>query len=86
MKFYKKRGGKYMDRDEEKDLYIKAKLKDGHIPEKIDNLFNNSAKLVENIEHKEKQKAIHFQENSNSCGLCCNGIRWRKHICNNTRL
>ena len=31
-----------MDRDEEKDLYIKAKLKDGHIPEKIDNLFNNS--------------------------------------------
>ena len=27
--------------DEEKDLYIKSKIKDGHIPEKIDNLFNN---------------------------------------------
>lgn len=37
-----------MNRDEEKDLYIKAKIKDGHIPEKIDNLFNNSINLVEN--------------------------------------
>lgn len=37
-----------MDRDEEKDLYIKSKIKDGHIPEKIDNLFNNFSKLVEN--------------------------------------
>lgn len=31
--------------DEEKDLYIKSKIKDGHIPEKIDNLFNNSINL-----------------------------------------
>lgn len=45
-----------MDRDEEKDLYIKAKLKDGHIPEKIDNLFNNSAKLVQEKEPQKKNK------------------------------
>lgn len=37
-----------MDREEEKDLLIKAKLKDGYIPEKIDNLFNNSAQIFEN--------------------------------------
>lgn len=51
-----------MDRDEEKDLYIKAKLKDGHIPEKIDDLFNNSAKLVEDIEPaKKNKKQVIFQ-------------------------
>lgn len=38
-----------MDREEEKDLYIKSKLKeDNKIPEKIDNLFNDSARLIEN--------------------------------------
>ena len=37
-----------MDRDEEKDLYIKARIKNAYIPEKIDNLFNNSINLVEN--------------------------------------
>lgn len=36
-----------MDREQEKDLYIKSKLKDTYIPEKIDDLFNNSIKLVE---------------------------------------
>ena len=50
-----------MDRDEEKDLYIKARLKDGHIPEKIDNLFNNSAKLIENIEPQKKKKPVFLQ-------------------------
>ena len=45
-----------MDRDEEKDLYIKAKLKDGYIPEKIDNLFNNSAQIIENIKPPKKNK------------------------------
>lgn len=45
-----------MDRDEEKDLFIKSKLKDGHIPEKIDDLFNNSIKLAENIEPPKKNK------------------------------
>lgn len=34
--------------DEEKDLYIKSKIKDGYIPEKIDDIFNNSIKLSEN--------------------------------------
>ena len=37
-----------MDKDEEKDLFIKSKIKDGYIPEKIDELFNNSINLVEN--------------------------------------
>ena len=36
-----------MINDEEKDLYIKSKIKDGHIPEKIDSLFNNSKNLVQ---------------------------------------
>lgn len=53
-----------MDRDEEKDLYIKSKIKDGHIPEKIDDLFNNSinvvnergSKMEENKEKQEPQK------------------------------
>ena len=44
-----------MDKDEEKDLFIKAKIKDNHIPEKIDNLFNNSIKLAENIEQPKKK-------------------------------
>ena len=39
-----------MDKDEEKDLFIKSKLKDGYIPEKIDDLFNNSINLIENKE------------------------------------
>ena len=34
--------------DEEKDVYIKGKIKNGYIPEKIDNLFNNSTKIIEN--------------------------------------
>lgn len=37
-----------MINDEEKDLYIKSKIKDGDIPEKIDDIFNNSIKLFEN--------------------------------------
>ena len=37
-----------MINDEEKDLYIKSKIKDGYIPEKIDDIFNNSIKLSEN--------------------------------------
>ena len=48
-----------MDRDEEKDLLIKAKLKDGYIPEKIDNLFNNSVKIFEN------KGGISMEENTN---------------------
>lgn len=47
-----------MDRDEEKDLYIKAKIKDGYIPEKIDDLFNNSAKLVEDNKPPKKNQVI----------------------------
>ena len=42
--------------DEEKDLYIKSKIKDGHIPEKIDNLFNNSINL-------EKERGINMNIN-----------------------
>ena len=42
--------------DEEKDLYIKSKIKDGHIPEKIDNLFNNSINL-------EKERGINMNMN-----------------------
>lgn len=41
--------------DEEKDLYIKSKIKDGHIPEKIDDLFNNSINLV-------KERGINMNE------------------------
>ena len=33
--------------NEEKDIYIKTKIKDKNIPEKIDELFNNSINLVE---------------------------------------
>lgn len=48
-----------MDRDEEKDLFIKAKLKDGYIPEKIDNLFNNSAQIFENERGKNMKENTH---------------------------
>lgn len=37
-----------MYNDEEKDLFIKSELKDNYIPERIDNLFNNSINLIEN--------------------------------------
>lgn len=52
--------------DEEKDLYIKAKIKDGHIPERIDNLFNNSIKIIENKgeEKMEEKKDQNTEENS----------------------
>lgn len=33
--------------DEEKDLYIKSKIKDGNIPPKINDLFENSLKIIE---------------------------------------
>jgi len=48
-----------MDRDEEKDLLIKAKLKDGYIPDKIDNLFNNSAQIFENEMGKSMEENKH---------------------------
>ena len=32
--------------DEEKDLYIKSKIKDGNIPPKINDLFENSLKIM----------------------------------------
>ena len=42
--------------DEEKDFYIKGKIKEGYIPEKIDNLFNNSIKIIENKGEKTMEK------------------------------
>ena len=32
--------------DKEKDLYIKSNIKDGKIPHKIDELFENQLKII----------------------------------------
>ena len=54
-----------MVNDKEKDLYIKSNIKDGKIPHKIDELFENQLKIIggekmeENINetiNKEKQQ------------------------------
>ncbi len=44
--------------NEEKDIYIRTKIKDKNIPEKIDELFNNSINLVE-------CKGENIEENNN---------------------
>lgn len=57
-----------MDRDEEKDLYIKSKIKDNYIPEKIDNLFNNSAKIIN------EQGGDYMEENNHQLKKSKKGI------------
>ncbi len=47
-----------MVRDEEKDLYIKSKIKDGKIPPKINNLFENSIKIFEEEGEKNMEENI----------------------------
>ena len=47
-----------MDNNEEKDLFIKSELKDNYIPEKIENLFNNSINLIEN------ERGMNMDENN----------------------
>lgn len=53
--------------DEEMDVYIKGKIKDGHIPERIDNLFNNSIKIIENkgVGKMETEKIENIEEKQN---------------------
>jgi len=48
-----------MRSEEEKDIYIKAKIKDGYVPEKINNLFNNSAQILED------EGGMDMEENTN---------------------
>lgn len=47
-----------MANNEEKDLFIKSELKDNYIPEKIENLFNNSINLIEN------ERGMNMDENN----------------------
>ena len=49
--------------NEEIDIYIKGKIKDGHIPERIDNLFNNSAKIIENKGEKRMEENLNMNQN-----------------------
>lgn len=44
--------------DEEKDLYIKSKIKDGNIPPKINDLFENSLKIIEEKGEKNMEENI----------------------------
>lgn len=60
-----------MDRDEQKDLFIKANIRDGKIPEKIDDLFNNSLKLIEN----ERGDCMNQEKQSNK-----NNVFWYKKV------
>lgn len=63
-----------MDKDEEKDLFIKSKIKDGHIPEKIDELFNNSIKLEENkLKGNKKQKLAKWVAGIAACTVIALG-------------
>lgn len=50
--------------DEEKDVYIKGKIKDGHIPERIDNLFNNSIKIIENKGEETMEENLNMNQNN----------------------
>lgn len=69
-----------MDNNEEKDLYIKAKIKDNYIPEKIDNLFNNSINLIKeegglnmeenNAEQKKKIQKKNFMQRIVAFAAC----------------
>ena len=54
--------------NEEMDIYIKSKIKDNHIPEKIDNLFNNSAKIIDNKgdEQMEENLKLNQEQNNNN--------------------
>lgn len=49
--------------DEEKDVYIKGKIKDEFIPEKIDNLFNNSIKIIENKGEVKMEENLNMNQN-----------------------
>ena len=49
--------------NEEMDIYIKSKIKDNHIPERIDNLFNNSAKIIENKGEKQMEENLKLNQN-----------------------
>ena len=49
--------------DEEKDIYIKKKIRDEYIPEKIDNLFNNSIKIIENKGEKQMEENLNINQN-----------------------
>ena len=52
--------------DEEKDVYIKAKIKNEYIPERIDNLFNNSAKIIENKGEEQMEENFNMNQNQNN--------------------
>ena len=49
--------------NEEMDIYIKSKIKDNYIPERIDNLFNNSAKIIENKGEKQMEENLKSNQN-----------------------
>ena len=44
-------------------MYIKGKIKDGYIPDRIDNLFNNSIKIIENKGEKEMENNFNMNQN-----------------------
>ena len=80
--------------DKEKDLYIKSNIKDGKIPHKIDELFENQLKIIggekmeeninETINEEKQQKPKKSTKNYIiSCSVCCISTWRRKHICNN---
>lgn len=82
--------------DKEKDLYIKSNIKDGKIPHKIDELFENQLKIIggekmegninETINEEKQQKPKKkgkALKNIISCSVCCISTWRRKHICNN---
>lgn len=83
--------------DKEKDLYIKSNIKDGKIPHKIDELFENQLKIIggekmegninETINEEKQQKPKKKRKSTKnyiiSCSVCCISTWRRKHICNN---
>ena len=46
--------------DKEKDLYIKSNIKDGKIPHKIDELFENQLKIIGGEKMEENKMNINW--------------------------
>lgn len=67
--------------NEEKDIYIRTKIKDKNIPEKIDELFNNSINLVESKgENNNKINNISEELNKNEGKKKVKGVTLKKVI------